>query len=72
MGFLDNVQSTFNRGVAAAGRTTDTVRLKAQMADALKELDTQQLAYISGAIQMARMMSSMKKRSADHPEPKPA
>lgn len=43
-----------------------------QMADALKELDTQQLAYISGAIQMARMMSSMKKRSADHPEPKPA
>lgn len=43
-----------------------------QMADALKELDAQQLAYISGAIQMARMMSSMKKRSADHPEPKPA
>lgn len=43
-----------------------------QMADALKELDTQQLAYISGAIQMARMMSSMEKRSADHPEPKPA
>lgn len=43
-----------------------------QMADALKELDTQQLAYISGAIQMARMMSSMKKRSADRPEPKPA
>ena len=42
-----------------------------QMADALKELDTQQLAYISGAIQMARMMSSMKKRSADRPEPKP-
>lgn len=41
-----------------------------QMADALKELDTQQLAYISGAIQMARMMSSMKKRSADQPEPK--
>lgn len=43
-----------------------------QMADALKELDTQQLAYISGAIQMARMMSSMKKRSADQSEPKPA
>lgn len=43
-----------------------------QMADALKELDAQQLAYISGAIQMARMMSSMEKRSADHPEPKPA
>lgn len=43
-----------------------------QMADALKELDTQQLAYISGAIQMARMMGSMEKRSADHPEPKPA
>lgn len=43
-----------------------------QMADALKELDTQQLAYISGAIQMARMMSSMKKRSADQPEPRPA
>lgn len=43
-----------------------------QMADALKELDAQQLAYISGAIQMARMMSSMKKRSADQPEPKPA
>lgn len=43
-----------------------------QMADALKELDAQQLAYISGAIQMARMMSSMKKRSADQSEPKPA
>ena len=43
-----------------------------QMTDALKELDTQQLAYISGAIQMARMMSSMKKRSADQSEPKPA
>lgn len=43
-----------------------------QMADALKELDTQQLAYISGAIQMAKMMSSMKKRSANQPEPNPA
>ena len=43
-----------------------------QMADALKELDTQQLAYISGAIPMARMMGSMEKRSADQPEPKPA
>ncbi len=43
-----------------------------QMADALKELDTQQLAYISGAIQMARMMSSIKKHSANQPEPKPA
>ena len=47
MGFLDNVQSTFNRGVAAAGRTTDTVRLKAQMADALKR--RQNLAAQLGA-----------------------
>ena len=36
MGFIDSVQSTFNRGVAAAGRTTDSVKLKAQMTDALK------------------------------------
>ena len=36
MGFIDSVQSTFNRGVAAAGRTTDSVKLKAQMSDALK------------------------------------
>ena len=36
MGFLDSMQSTFNRGVAAAGRTTDSVKLKAQMTDALK------------------------------------
>lgn len=43
-----------------------------QMADALKELDTQQLAYISGAIQMARMMGNMKKRSTGQTEPKPA
>lgn len=43
-----------------------------QMADALKELDAQQLAYISGAIQMARMMDSMKKRSTGQAEPKPA
>lgn len=43
-----------------------------QMADALKELDAQQLAYISGAIQMARMMGSMKKRSVGQAEPKPA
>lgn len=47
MGFLDNVQSTFNRGVTAAGRTTDTVRLKAQMADALKR--RQNLAAQLGA-----------------------
>lgn len=43
-----------------------------QMADALKELDTQQLAYISGAIQMARMMGNIQKRSAGQVEPKPA
>lgn len=47
MGFLDSVQSTFNRGVAAAGRTTDTVKLKAQMADALKR--RQNLAAQLGA-----------------------
>ena len=34
MGFFDSVQSTFNRGVAAAGRTSDQVRLKGQMSDA--------------------------------------
>ncbi len=47
MGFLDNVQSTFNRGVAAAGRTTDSVRLRAQMADAVKR--RQNLAAQLGA-----------------------
>lgn len=47
MGFLDSVQSTFNRGVAAAGRTTDTVKLKAQMTDALKR--RQNLAAQLGA-----------------------
>lgn len=34
MGFFDSVQSTFNRGVAAAGRTSDQVKLKGQMSDA--------------------------------------
>lgn len=36
MGFLDSVQSSFNRGVAGASRTASTVKLKAQMTDALK------------------------------------
>lgn len=47
MGFIDSVQSTFNRGVAAAGRTTDSVKLKAQMTDALKR--RQNLAAQLGA-----------------------
>ncbi len=47
MGFLDSVQSTFNRGVAAAGRTTDSVKLKSQMSDALKR--RQNLAAQLGA-----------------------
>ena len=47
MGFLDSVQSTFNRGVAAAGRTSDQVRLKGQMNDANKR--RQNLAAQLGA-----------------------
>ena len=47
MGFLDSVQSTFNRGVAAAGRTGDQVRLKGQMNDANKR--RQNLAAQLGA-----------------------
>ncbi len=36
MGFLDDVQSTFNRGVAGASRTASVVKLKGQLNDALK------------------------------------
>ena len=47
MSFLESVQSTFNRGVAAAGRTTDSVKLKGQMSDANKR--RQSLAAQLGA-----------------------
>ena len=47
MGFFDSVTSTFNRGVAAAGRTGDQVRLKGQMNDANKR--RQNLAAQLGA-----------------------
>lgn len=36
MGFLDSLQSSVNRGVAATGRATSTMKLKAQMSEALK------------------------------------
>ena len=36
MGFLDSLQSSVNRGVAATGRATSTMKLKAQMNEALK------------------------------------
>ena len=36
MGFLDDVQSTFNRGVAATGRTARIVKLKSELNDAVK------------------------------------
>ena len=36
MGLFDDVQASLNRGVAATGRTARTVKLKAQMSDALK------------------------------------
>ena len=36
MGLLDSFQSSINRGVAATSRTASTVRLRTQMADALK------------------------------------
>lgn len=34
MGFLDSLQSSVNRGVAATGRATSTMKLKAQMSEA--------------------------------------
>ena len=36
MGFLDSLQSSVNRGMAATGRATSTMKLKAQMSEALK------------------------------------
>ncbi len=36
MGFLDSLQSSVNRGVAATNRATSTMKLKAQMSEALK------------------------------------
>ena len=36
MGFFDDVQSTFNRGVAATGRTARIVKLKSGLNDAIK------------------------------------
>ena len=37
MGFLDNLSSSVNRGVASAGRTTETFRLKNQLNDINKQ-----------------------------------
>lgn len=36
MGFIDDVQSSLNRGMAATGRATTAMKLRAQMNDALK------------------------------------
>ena len=36
MGLFDSFQTSINRGASAAGRATSTMRLKAQMSDALK------------------------------------
>lgn len=36
MGFLDSLQSSMNRGMAATGRVTSTMKLKAQMSEALR------------------------------------
>ena len=36
MGLLDDLQGSFNRGVAATGRTARQVKLKSQMSDAMK------------------------------------
>ena len=47
MGLLDSFQSSINRGVAATSRTASTVRLRTQMADALKR--RQSLAAQLGA-----------------------
>jgi DNA-directed RNA polymerase subunit RPC12/RpoP len=37
MGFLDNVTASVNRGVASAGRTTETLKLKNQLNDINKQ-----------------------------------
>lgn len=58
MGFLDNIQSSLNRGVAATSRATSTVKLKAQMADALHR--RQQLA--------AQLGASLYEATRDNPE----
>lgn len=47
MGFLDSVQSSFNRAGAAVGRSTTTLQLKSQMNEALKR--RQNLAAQLGA-----------------------
>ncbi len=47
MGLLDDLQGSFNRGVAATGRTARQVKLKSQMSDALKR--RQNLAAQLGA-----------------------
>jgi DNA-directed RNA polymerase subunit RPC12/RpoP len=47
MGFLDNVSSAINRGAAAAGRTADSVKLKAQLSDVVTK--RQNLAAQLGA-----------------------
>lgn len=46
-GFLDNAQSYLNRGVAGANRSASTLKLRAQMSDALKR--RQELAAQLGA-----------------------
>ena len=47
MGFLDNVTNTFNRGAAAADRTTRSLKLKGQLSDIAKR--RQELATQLGA-----------------------
>ena len=47
MGLFDSFQTSINRGASAAGRATSTMRLKAQMSDALKR--RQSLAAQLGA-----------------------
>lgn len=58
MGFLDDIQSSFNRGMAATSRATSSVKLKAQMADALHR--RQQLA--------AQLGASLYEATKDNPE----
>ena len=36
MGFLDNVQSSINRGMAGANRSANAMKLKSQLSDAMK------------------------------------
>lgn len=47
MGILDNITSSVNKGLAATNRATSTMKLKAQMNDALKR--RQNLAAQLGA-----------------------